>query len=336
MSFLEILLTFFVLLILFYIFFALYKYYSKNSVVEFQIEKLIPNEHQADKYIMIEKSTIPLSAQGNEYSISFWMFIKDYNYRYGSNKSILYRGDKDNTESNPYIYLHPTTNDMTIKVQLQTDTVKDSPSPTLAGNRENFRVSLPKQYFEGMTSNISGNIVNEKFTDPTTAPVPEEGVVGDLNGRLERIEIQMQRMIGMQNEHASTPAPTDYTSTSTSGSSNGQKMPIIYDECVINNIPIQKWTHVVISVFNNSIEVYLDGKLVKTKALKGFPKPNLENMHVCPNGGFDGLIANLNYSNMTLPSNEIYNIYTSGPELNLGFFGSIKNFFSRLGSVFTE
>ena len=96
---------------------------------------------------MIEKSTIPLSAQGNEYSISFWMFIKDYNYRYGSNKSILYRGDKDNTESNPYIYLHPTTNDMTIKVQLQTDTVKDSPSPTLAGNRENFRVSLPKQYF---------------------------------------------------------------------------------------------------------------------------------------------------------------------------------------------
>jgi hypothetical protein len=334
MSFLEILLTFFVLLILFYIFFALYKYYSKNSVVDFQIEKLIPNEHQADKYILIDKSKIPVSAQGNEYSISFWMFIKDYNYRYGVNKSILYKGNKDNTESNPYIYLDPTTNDMTIKVQLQTDTVKDSPSPTSAGNRENFRVTLPMEYFGGMTSNISGNVVNENFEDPTTTPVPEEGVVGDLNSRLERIEIQMQRMIGMQRDHASTPAPTDYTSTS--DSSSGQSMPIIFDECVINNIPIQKWTHVVISVFNNSIEVYIDGKLIKTKSLRGFPKPNLENMHVCPNGGFNGSIANLNYSNMTLPSNEIYNIYKVGPELNVGFLGTIKNFFSRLGSVFTE
>jgi hypothetical protein len=320
---------------LFYIFFALYKYYSKNSVVEFQIEKLISQEHQADKYIMIEKSRIPLSAQGNEYSISFWMFIKDYNYRYGSNKSILYRGDKENSESNPYIYLHPTTNDMTIKVQLQTDTVKDSTSSPSTSNREDFRVTLPREYFGSMTSNISGNNVNENFEDPTTAPDSEEGVVGDLNGRLERIEIQMQRLIGMQNEQNTTPTPTDYTSTST-GSSNGQPMPIIYDECVINNIPIQKWTHVVISVFNNSIEVYIDGKLVKTKALRGFPKPNLQNMHVCPNGGFDGLIANLNYSNMTLPSNEIYNIYKAGPELNLGFVGTIKNFFSRLLNVFTE
>lgn len=335
MSFLEILLIFFVLLILFYIFFALYKYYSKNSVVEFQIEKLIPNEHQADKYVMVDKSKIPVSAQGNEYSISFWMFIKDYNYRYGVNKSILYKGDKENTESNPYIYFHPTTNDMSIKVQLQTNTVKDLPSPTSTVNREDFRVTLPMEYFGGMTSNISGNVVNENFEDPTTAPEPEEGVVGDLNDRLERIEVQMQRLIGMQSEPTSTPASTDYTSDSTS-SSNGQPMPIIYDECVINNIPIQKWTHVVVSVFNNSIEVYLDGKLVKTKALRGFPKPNLQNMHICPNGGFNGFIANLNYSNMTLPSNEIYNIYKSGPELNVGFFGSIKNFFSRLLNVFSE
>ncbi len=333
MSFLEILLAFFVILILFYVFFALYKYYSTNKAVTFQLEELIAKDHQADQYIMIDKSSIPLSAQGNEYSISFWMFIKDYNYRYGSNKSILYRGDKDNTESNPYIYLNPTTNDMTIKVQLQTDTVHEATNPTTSGNRENFRVSLPRQYFEGGISNISGNTVNEHF-DPTPTAEPEEGVVGDLNSRLERIEIQMQRLIGMQNENNSTPAPTDYTSSS--GSSNGRPMPIIYDECVVNNIPIQKWTHVVVSVFNNSVEVYLDGRLVKSKALKGFPKPNLQNMHVCPNGGFDGIIANLNYSNMALPSSDIYTIYAAGPELNVGFLGGIKQFFSRLLNVFRE
>jgi hypothetical protein len=304
--------------------------------VQFQIEQLLQEEHQGDKYKVIDKSTIPLSAQGNEYSISFWIFIKDYNYRYGTNKTVLYRGDKDNTESNPYIYLNPTTNDMTIKVQLQTDTVKDLPNQPSVASTEGFRVTRPHQYFGGMLSNISGNTINENFEDPLPTTNPAEGVVGNLDSRLEKIETQMQRLIGMQNEHNSTPAPTDYTSTSDSDSSNGKPMPIIYDECIINNIPIQKWAHVVVSVFNNSIEVYLDGRLIKTKSLRGFPKPNLQNMHVCPNGGFDGLLANLQYSNMSLPSNEIYNIYKMGPELNVGFLGEIKKFFSRLTGVFSE
>jgi hypothetical protein len=320
---------------------SIYAFYKRSNSVKFDIKELLPKQHIATEYITIDKSTIPLSAQGNEYSISFWMFIKDFNYRYGSNKTILYRGDKANTESNPYIYLNPKSNDMTIKVQLQSNSSESFSSST----QEGF-TTLPFQYFNA--SNISGNevmngtmneTINESF-DPTTSPTgstPQP--VGDVNSRLERIETQMQRLIGMQTERTTPPGDSNATNTSNgqSGSSGRENpMPVVYDQCVVENIPLQKWTHVVVSVLNNSVEVYLDGRLVKTCTLKGVAKPNIQNMHVCANGGFDGFIANLEYSNMTMSSNDIYYKYQMGPELNKGFLDSIGDFFSRFISVFTE
>ena len=339
MSFTQILLIFFGMIVIVYIIMSIYAFYKKNRAVTFDIKQLLPKEHNANQYLIIDKSNIPLSAQGNEYSISFWMFIKDYNYRYGSNKTVLYRGDKENKESNPYIFLHPKTNDMTIKVQLQTDTIVGRPSTQSVNVREGFQ-PLPFEYFNA--SNISGNTVSESFgvNDPPGTPGPLDNSpgstnapVGDVNSRLERIETQMQRLIGMQAEK--TPSPSG-TNSDGSNSDKKEEMPITYDECVVENIPLQKWTHVVISIFNNSVEVYLDGRLYKTCSLKGFPKPNVQNMHVCANGGFDGLIENIEYSNMTLPADEIYRKYLMGPESTVGFLGAIGNFFSRFIKVFTE
>ena len=321
---------------------SVYAFYKKNRAVTFDIKQLLPKEHNADQYLVIDKSTIPLSAQGNEYSLSFWMFVKDYNYRYGSNKTILYRGDKENKESNPYIFLHPKSNDMTIRVQLQTDTIVGRPSNQSVNVREGFG-SYPFEYFNA--SNISGNVISESFAenDETGTPSPSDPLpgstnapVGDVDSRLERIETQMQRLIGMQAEKTPSPTNAGSSSGSGSGSAKSEEMPVTYDECVIENIPLQKWTHVVVSIFNNSVEVYLDGRLYKTCSLKGFPKPNIQNMHVCANGGFNGLMSNIEYSNMTLPSDEIYRKYLMGPESNIGFLGAIGNFFSRFGKVFTE
>ena len=345
MTIFEIIIGFFIILIVIYIFFRLYKYYKTNRIIEYQIETLIPNQQIATQYNVVDKSKIPLSAQSNEYSISYWMFIRDYNYRYGSNKTVLFRADKENIESNPSIFLEPTSNDLTIKVQLQSNTVNnkgknlDNPEMNSDPNVENFRVTMPYQYFNAeansngyySSSNVSGNIVNnqlENFDDaiPTTNPsiTTSAQPVGDVNSRLDKMEVQLQKLVSSQ--------PT--TSPDENPSEQPADMPIMYDECTVKNIPIQKWTHIVVSVFNNNIEVYIDGRLNKACSLRGFPKPNLNNMHVCANGGFDGFISNLEYSNMTMSSNDIYNKYKKGPQLNPGFFGSIKNGFSRFFSVF--
>ncbi len=336
------------MIVLAYIVLRIVRFYKTRRAVTYQIENLLSDQHSGNKYLVIDKTKIPLSAQGNEYSISFWLFVKDYNYRYGSNKTILYRGDKENTESNPYIFLNPMSNDMTIKVQLQSNTVKDSGASVV----ENFNsTSLPLMYFNPK-SNISGNEINESFYDTTTTNAPTDmglpssntttentqAPVGDLNSRLDKIEIQMQKMLAMQTEHTNAPDSSESSGSTTDNTlgDTSNKTPIMYDECVIKNIPIQKWTHVVVSVFNNSLEVYIDGNLMKTCSLRGFPKPNLENMHVSANGGFDGFISNIKYSNMTLSSKDIHKIYDYGPEINTGFFESIGNFFKRLFSVFSE
>ena len=131
--------------------------------------------------------------------------------------------------------------------------------------------------------------VSKKKQFPIVAVITPDGIEGNLLGRTRQpliVHLPIQSKDVPMND-----------------------MPIMYDECTVENIPIQKWTHVVVSVFNNNIEVYIDGRLRKSCSLRGFPKPNLYNMHVTPNGGFNGFLAQLDYSNAALPVDEIYKIY---------------------------
>ena len=73
-------------------------------------------------------------------------------------------------------------------------------------------------------------------------------------------------------------------------------------KCVVKNIPIQKWTHVLFSQTDQSIDVYLDGKLVKTCMLPNAPVDPRPNLYVCPETnikdvgpGFSGYTSKLRY-----------------------------------------
>ncbi len=302
-----------------------------RSPSNYNIAHLIEGQQDGTQYMVVDKNKIPLSAQGNEFSISLWVFIKDYNYRYGSRKVLLYRGDKENVESNPYIYFEPKNNDLTVRVQLQSGTGKRFPKEK--NNRNDNRnenhnnksekfSSLPLEYFNELKSNISGNIVEGFDPTPTSGPA----TIGDVTSRLDRIELQMQKL-SMVNPAGPTPVPTSTNILDES------EQDIMYDECTIENIPIQKWVHLVVSVYNNNIEIYMDGKLHKTCNLSGFAKPNTYNMHVTPNGGFNGFIAQLDYSTAALPIDKIYNIYISGPKLEKGIMDKISQFGSGVKNV---
>ena len=102
------------------------------------------------------------------------------------------------------------------------------------------------------------------------------------------------------------------------------------DVCSVSNIPLQKWTHVAVSVNNRSLDTYIDGKLVKTCLLEGAPKiDGTSPVHICPpNGsggenGFDGHVAKVRYYSRALNPREIYEIYKEGYSGSL--LGSILN-----------
>jgi hypothetical protein len=73
--------------------------------------------------------------------------------------------------------------------------------------------------------------------------------------------------------------------------------------CEVPDVPLQKWFAVSVTVFGRNLDVYIDGKLVKSCFLSGVPKPVAGDISVTPDGGFSGKMCSLyHYSRMLVPS----------------------------------
>jgi hypothetical protein len=96
--------------------------------------------------------------------------------------------------------------------------------------------------------------------------------------------------------------------------------------CTVGNIPIQRWVNLIVSVYGRSMDIYIDGKLVKTCLLPGVANINTAaNIYVTPDGGFDGWTSKFQYYPSPLNPQEAWNIYTAGyasPYANM--FGSYQ------------
>lgn len=107
------------------------------------------------------------------------------------------------------------------------------------------------------------------------------------------------------------------------GSENAEGGDSVIHTCMVSNIPIQKWVNLVVSVYGRSMDLYIDGKLVRTCLLPGTAKVNNNaDLHVTPRGGFDGWTARLQYYPNSLNPQEVWNIYAKGYSNALSIFGA--------------
>lgn len=88
--------------------------------------------------------------------------------------------------------------------------------------------------------------------------------------------------------------------------------------CDIQNIPLQKWVHIIYMLNTRTVDIYINGKLERSCVLKGVPNVNNAPLQVCQNGGFYGQISRLQYFAKKINPNKIKQIYRQGP------FGSTK------------
>lgn len=95
-------------------------------------------------------------------------------------------------------------------------------------------------------------------------------------------------------------------------------------ETSVPNFPLQKWTNIIVSLSTRAMDVYLNGKLVKTSILPSMPKldPNAS-LYLTPDGGFSGFTSRLFYKNDAISPQEAWNIYSGGPGGNI--FSSFLN-----------
>jgi len=89
------------------------------------------------------------------------------------------------------------------------------------------------------------------------------------------------------------------------------------DEIVVDDLPLDKWLNVVIRGQQKTLDVYVNGAIVKSHEMSSVPKQNYGDVYMSSNGGFDGYSSNLWYYSRALSSTEIVGIVAKGPNLEL-------------------
>lgn len=161
---------------------------------------------------IIPAGEVPAGA-GLDYGLQYWMYISNWDYKFGQDKEILKRvSPNDANVVGPRIFLAPTENTLHVRVSLYPNDVR------------------------------------------AASAAPGSGTNGD-----------------------------SFT-------------------CSVENVPLQSWFAVSVTVFQRNLDIYINGRLVKSCVLPGIPKPALGDIILADNGGFAGSICNVNgYSSMLSP-----------------------------------
>ena len=84
--------------------------------------------------------------------------------------------------------------------------------------------------------------------------------------------------------------------------------------CSVENVPLQSWFAVSVTCFQRNMDIYINGRLVKSCVLPGVPKPAVGDIILNDNGGFSGSICNLNWYNAMLSPQEAKAFHAKGTE----------------------
>ncbi len=87
----------------------------------------------------------------------------------------------------------------------------------------------------------------------------------------------------------------------------------IAHECTVKNIPVQKWVHLLVSVYGKSMDIYIDGKLVRTCVLPGLAKVDKsKDVLITPENGFSGYTSKYQFKPEPTNPEQAFNIYKAG------------------------
>ena len=87
----------------------------------------------------------------------------------------------------------------------------------------------------------------------------------------------------------------------------------IVHTCSVTNVPIQKWVNLLISVYGRTLDIYMDGKLVRTCLLPGVAMIDSDvPVYITPNGGFSGWTSRFQYWPDATDPQKAWDIYKKG------------------------
>lgn len=96
------------------------------------------------------------------------------------------------------------------------------------------------------------------------------------------------------------------------------------DGIEIQNMPINKWFNVVIRLTNDTLDVYINGRLTKRLVLTSVPNQNYDDVYICSGGGFNGYVSDLKYFNSSIGTTQINALVSNGPNTSINS-SNLKN-----------
>ena len=203
-----------------------------------------------DAYVARPGFKLPQVLEGMNQTFSTWIYVKDWNYKFGQYKNILWKGNPGN-------------------------------SGTLSTSTTIANVHAPSIWLYPLTNSLK--VV-------TSTSVPEQ-----------------------------------------------------VESCDIQNIPLMTWVHIVYVLNNRTVDLYINGKLERSCALRGIPTITNDPVYITsgtPQAGFYGKIGKTQYFTSALLPNDVANIYQQGPlgstQYQVQFFKDGKFVSINKGNNFTS
>jgi len=180
-------------------------------------------------------------------------------------------------------------------------------------NDWNYRYGEPKVIFGRMGSlggnkDSSGNL--DSSGNPTSTSTSSTSIPG-ISGLNPCPTVVLGAIDNTVTVALSCYPGTNNTDTSNQPVTSGNNF--IVHNCSVSNVPIQRWVNLVMSVYGRTLDLYIDGKLVRTCLLPGTANVNNNaNIYVTPQGGFDGWTSKFQYYPNSLNPQDVWNIYSQG------------------------
>ena len=234
---------------------------------------------------------LPNIYEGGECSINFWMYINDYKYKSGTRKHLLEIGGAN--FSTIIVALGATTPTLLVRVHtMGTDQI----------------------------AQLDGHNYGITDCSGSNADDCSGGTFGSFT------KITDKNLKANMKDNALTPTFissffTPFTHMDENGLINSDST------CDVKDIEMQKWVNVSIIMTGRTIDIYLQGKLVKTCVYNNYYKVdstgvtlkilqgafNSSNETINETAGFGGQFGRLQIFNTTLTPDEIYKNYLAGP-----------------------
>lgn len=320
-----VILILFILLVI-YCLYKIYEYYHQLHLDEpVLVDKPMKAMSRTGKHLGGDISSRVLASNiGVQYTYTVWMYIDNWDYRYANYKHVFSFGDDPSTSGglfSPGVWLYPRDGGLVIRAGDKSKlSYKEYPIRSQNTHQKNgvtpfgMTTSSNCQDICSVTKNCKG------FSLTPNGDSQDVGAPYDCN------------------IHNSSPTKSTLSSSAgdvmyfekTSGkdSSNNPNDTSTIDidhntPCDVMGVPLQRWFHIGVVLFNKTVDVYMNGKLARSCILENVPVIDYSNgnFHLLaknPNQqdnqlGFDGEISQLRYFNRALNASEMYKIYSKGP-----------------------